>query len=262
MDITVDNIIWSPRRRRILDGVSLCVRAGQHVGIVGPNGSGKSSLLRCIYRYLKPDTGRVCLGGHDVWQLPAGIVAQSMAVVLQEQSGGEGLSAYEVVMGGRLPHQSILGGDTARDRRAVVDALDLVAMSAYADRQFSALSGGEKRRVMIARALAQDPKVLVLDEISNHLDLSSVLEIMSLLRRLPITILAVYHDLSLAATYCDYLYGLAGGRVVAEGESAQVITTPLIRQIFGVEALVDTLASTGQHRVTVLHNHAQTFDKK
>lgn len=228
----------------IVDAVDIIADAGQMIGLVGPNGSGKSTILRTIYRALRPVAGVVHLDDDDVWRLSARQSAQRSAVVAQETSADFDLSAAEVVAMGRSPHKRLLERDTTADARIVADALERVEMDGFGHRLFTTLSGGEKQRVLVARALAQQSRVLILDEVTNHLDIHAQLALMELVRGLGVTVIAALHDLNLAASYCDAVCLLHQGVVVAAGPVADVLTPQRLADVFGV------LAHCGIHPVT------------
>ncbi len=230
--------------KRIVHDVSLEVAAGSIVGLIGPNGSGKSTLLRAVYRMLRPAAGYVRLGSDDVWQLSARASAQRTGVVVQETPSDFAFTVAEVVQMGRTPHKGMLAGDTPDDAQIIASALERVQMRSFSERQFSTLSGGEKQRVLVARALAQQPKFLVLDEPTNHLDIHYQLEILELVKSLGITTLITLHDLNLAAAYCHALYLLNQGRIVAAGPPEDVLTPERLRAVFLVDAI------PGRHPVT------------
>lgn len=249
MKLDVQQISWSVEKRKIVDNVLLDVQPGEFVGLLGPNGSGKSSLLRTIYRVLRPDAGRITLDGDDVWQLDARQVAQRAAVVAQERGGEFDFLVHEIVMMGRNPHKGMWDRDQALDYALVEDALRRVGMEAFAQRSFRTLSGGEKQRVLVARVLAQQAKFLILDEPTNHLDIRYQLEILTLVKQVQVTTLAALHDLNLAAHYCDRLFLMQDGRVVASGKPADVLEPERIRQVYHVDAHVERHPLTGQLQV-------------
>ncbi|HZG06887.1 MAG TPA: ABC transporter ATP-binding protein [Streptomyces sp.] len=238
--------------RRLVRDVSLTAAPGEVVGLVGPNGSGKSSLLRAVYRVLRPDAGRVLVDGADAWSLPVRRLARTLAVVVQEPGTDFDLTVREVVAMGRTPHKRLLDGDTADDARLVESSLALVGAVELADRPFDRLSGGERQRVLIARALAQQPALLVLDEPTNHLDVRHQMEVLGILRRLPATVLVALHDLNLAAYYCDRLYVLKDGEVAAAGPPREVLTARLLAEVYGVAGEVVLHPRTGAPHVTFL----------
>ncbi|MEU6117841.1 ABC transporter ATP-binding protein [Streptomyces sp. NPDC047117] len=242
MRVDVEGVTVELAGSRIVEDITVRADAGQVVGVVGPNGSGKSTLLRCVYRALRPAAGTVRLDGDELHAMDARAAARRLAALPQESAAEFDFTAAEVVAMGRLPHHrgSPFGGRSAADAALCDDALERVGAGHLAGRGFRSLSGGEKQRVLIARALAQQPQVLVLDEPTNHLDISHQLDVLSLVRRSGLTVLAALHDLNLAASHCDLLYVLDGGRVVAAGPPYDVLRTELLAEVFGVRA----------HRVT------------
>lgn len=250
---------WSPadlarsREAPLLQSITLDVASGEFVGLIGPNGSGKTSLLRCAFRYAKPQAGIVTLDETDLWQASPRWSAQHVAVLLQELPDDFGLSVEQVVWMGRTPHKRLLDVDTPDDAAIVAKALGDVDMSAARNRAFATLSGGEKQRVLLARALAQQPDVLMLDEPTSFLDLHHQVELMRLIRSLKITTLATIHDLNLAAAYCDRVYVLADGEIVAHGTPADVLTVDLLARVFRVETLIDRHPVTHRPRITLVH---------
>lgn len=254
--LTLNDLAWSPsghghcHHQFQLRDASLQVGAGEFVGLIGPNGSGKTSLLRCAYRFSKPAQGTVQLAHQNVWQHSAKWCAQRIAVVLQEFPDAFGLRVDEVVAMGRTPHKGLFDGDTLQDQQRVHNMLAAVGMQGFEDHAFATLSGGEKQRVILARALAQEPQLLILDEPTNHLDPRYQLELLRLVKRLNIGTLASIHDLNLAAAFCDRLYVIDHGRIVASGTPHEVLTAELLRDVFGVDALIDTHPLSGYPRIT------------
>lgn len=249
MKVDVQQISWSVDKRKIVDNVLLDVQPGEFVGLLGPNGCGKSSLLRTIYRVLRPDAGLVTLNGEDVWKLDAHQVAQRAAVVAQERGSEFDFLVHEMVMMGRTPHKGMWDRDEQSDHQLVEESLRRVGMADFAQRNFRTLSGGEKQRVLVARALAQQAKFLVLDEPTNHLDIRYQLEILSLVKRLKVTTLAALHDLNLAAQYCDRLFLMQNGCVVASGKPAEVLEPERIRQVYQVDAHITCHPVTQQLQI-------------
>ncbi|MGV9385052.1 ABC transporter ATP-binding protein [Nonomuraea sp. NPDC003707] len=220
----------------IVHEADLLVDDGEFVGLVGPNGCGKSTLLRTIYRALRPAAGLITVDGDDVHRLPARQAAQRTAVVAQETPADLDFTVAEIVFMGRTPYKA----DAATDEELCARALDRVGLTGAADRIFAALSGGEKQRVLLARALAQQTRLLLLDEPTSHLDIRHQLEILHLVRELGIATLAVLHDLNQATAFCDRLYVMNAGRIVAGGPPEQVLTPELISQVYGVRAVQRT----------------------
>ncbi|MEV8552867.1 ABC transporter ATP-binding protein [Streptomyces glaucescens] len=251
-ELVIDAVTLTAGAHRLVEDVSLTARPGEVIGLVGPNGSGKSSLLRAVYRVLRPTAGRVGVDGTDAWSLPLRQLARTVAAVVQESGADLDLTAREVVAMGRTPHKRLLDGDTPEDAGLIESALAAVDATGLAHRPFDRLSGGERQRVLIARALAQQPSLLVLDEPTNHLDIRHQLDVLGTLRRLPATVLVALHDLNLAAYYCDRLYVLCDGKVTASGPPAEVLTPRLLADVYGVTSEVTVHPRTGAPQVTFL----------
>lgn len=238
MTLVADKISFSINERRILDEVSLHVKKNQCVGLIGPNGSGKSTLLKNMYRVLKPDSGTVLLDEEDLLKQSSKAVAKNIAVVGQETPVLFDFQVRELVSMGRTPHKKLFDIDSTMDVRIVKEALGQTGIAHLETRSFSSLSGGEKKRVMLARALAQQAQVLILDEPTNHLDIHHQLQLMDLINTLDLTIVAALHDLNIAAMYCDQIYVLKSGRIVCYGRPEEVLTPDILQEVFGVHAEV------------------------
>lgn len=240
----------------VLQDVSAAVERGQFVGVVGPNGSGKSTLVRAVSRVLQPKAGRVLLDGADIYRMKAHAVARRVAVVGQDHQVAFEFPVREVVMMGRAPHLSRFGLEGPRDWSVVREAMELTHTGEFAARPITSLSGGERQRCMIARALAQQPEVLILDEPTAHLDINHQIEILDLARRVTeergLATLVVLHDLNLACQYCDRLLLLAGGRVAAEGSPREVVTEERVRAAYGADVRVRLHPATGRPYVTLI----------
>ena len=220
----------------VLDAVSITASAGRVVGLIGPNGSGKSTALQLLYGALTPRTGSISLDGDFLRDLTRRQIARKVAVVVQERATELPYTVEEIVALGRLPHLRSFQRLSGSDRDIVREALERVSVGEFADRPFAQLSGGEKQRVLIARALAQQTPYLLLDEPTNHLDVRYQHELLRLVRTLDATIVIVLHDLNLAARYCDDLVLLSEGRVAASGAPHEVLTPTNIEQVYGVVA--------------------------
>lgn len=238
MDVKCEDIHYSIGEKKILNGVSLKVEGGQFQTILGPNGSGKSTLLKTIYRQLKPDSGQILLDGKSLDQVSLKGTAKEMAVVTQFNTLQFDCTVEEIVMLGRTPHLSFLQKESERDLLLVQDALDKVGMSEKKARYYSSLSGGEKQRIILARALAQEPKLLLLDEPTNHLDIKYQLEMLALVKELGINVLAVLHDIQLACRFSDYIYLLKGGEIVAQGVPRDAVTPQSLQAVYDVQSRI------------------------
>ncbi len=220
----------------VLSGAQLCTRPGQVVGLIGPNGSGKSSLLRCLYGMLRPDRGAVLIGDEPIESLSQRSIARAVAVVTQDAAAdGIGITVGEFVLLGRHVHRGDHQGFTDDDRRVTLEALELVNLSGFAERNLQELSGGERQRVMIARCVAQQSPVMLLDEPTNHLDVRYQHEVLTLVRSLEMDTIVVLHDLNLASRYCDHLVLLDQGRVVHQGSPGEVLLSDVLEPVYGIE---------------------------
>ncbi|MET1042927.1 MAG: ATP-binding cassette domain-containing protein [Microbacteriaceae bacterium] len=235
--------------RSIIDGVDLTAPGGSVTALVGPNGAGKTTLLRGVAGLLPLSAGSVRFDRDDLLQLGRRARARLVAVVEQELSAESSLSVRDAVELGRTPHRPMLAASAGDDGAVVTEALATVGMDGFADRLFDSLSGGERQRVHLARALAQQPQLMLLDEPTNHLDIRAQLSTLALLRRMArnsVTVVAALHDLTLAATYADHVVVLADGRVVAAGSPGEVLTAPIIHDVYGVQATVLQHPGTGR----------------
>ncbi|WP_329279213.1 ABC transporter ATP-binding protein [Streptomyces sp. NBC_00691] len=239
-----------------LRSVDLTVRPGETVGLIGPNGSGKTTLLRCVYGTLTPTAGRALLDGDDLHAMGPKARARRVATVPQDGTLEFELTVGELVALGRSPHKRFWEGDTGADRERAEDALARVGLADLADRPYPTLSGGERQRALVARALVQDPALLVLDEPTNHLDIRHQLDVLALVRTLGTTNLLALHDLNLAGAYCDRIYVLERGRLVTGGKPAEVLTPALLDAVYGVDAEVIPHPRTGNPTVLFVHRPA------
>ena len=251
MTIEGRDIDWSAAGRLIVDGVDCRVEPGSLVGVIGPNGSGKSSFLRCLAGLRTADDGVILVQGDTIGSLGRREVARRLAFLDQETTADLPLTVLEAVMLGRTPHKGLFDRDDDRDRAIAARALDATELTGFENRAWETLSGGERQRARIARAIAQEPSILLLDEPTNHLDVSHQLQVLRLVRGLGLACLAALHDLNLAAMFCDRLIVLHEGRVVATGAPADVLTTALVRDVYGVDCEIVTHPRTGRPVVTL-----------
>jgi iron complex transport system ATP-binding protein len=231
--------------RPIVKDIDISVPDGRFVGLLGPNGSGKSTILKAIYRVHRPAAGRVLLDGADLLSMPHKASARRIAVVAQESTVEFDFTVLEMVMIGRTPHKRAFDRDDETDRSIVAEAIERVGCERLAYRSFNTLSGGEKQRVLIARAIAQGADHLILDEPTNHLDIRYQIEVLELVAGFGMTILAALHDLSLAALFCDTVCVLSDGVVVTSGPPKAVITVEMVRHAYGADVLVVEHPETG-----------------
>lgn len=234
MELTVKDVSVSLNEKEIVKKVSLNTSDNTFVALLGPNGSGKSTLLRSIYRVLNPSGGTILFDGEETEKISNKKLAKSMAVVSQMNNLNFDFTVREIVMMGRTPHLNVLQTESNRDYEIVNSALENVGMREYANRSYTSLSGGEKQRIMLARAIAQEPKLLILDEPTNHLDVRFQLQILSIVKNLGINVLAALHDLTLASQFCDYLYILKDGKIDSEGKPDEVLTKETIKRVYDI----------------------------
>lgn len=256
--ITATGITWSVKRIALLHGIDLDAQSGQVVGLLGPNGSGKTTLLRLLAGLRAPKTGTVTYDGNNLAGFTRLEVARRLAVVEQDTTANGDLTVRQVVELGRTPFRGRFDALTETDEQIIDDALARVSIASRQHRIWHTLSGGEKQRAQLARALAQQPTEILLDEPTNHLDIHHQLELLELLRTLETTCIIALHDLNLAARFCDHLVILNSGKVAASGDPQSVLTTELIRDIYDVEALIDTEPVMGTLRVTYLGGTTRT----
>lgn len=243
IEIRVDSLSFSYGARSIFSNVSLTVQAGSFTGVVGPNGAGKTTLLKCMAGLLRPASGRVMLGDDDVSSLSRTAVAKTVAVVPQDHQVHFDFTVEEFVMLGRLPHHGRSLRQTRGDREIVARAMALTGVGALSDRSITALSGGERQRAAIARALAQEPKVLLLDEPTSHLDIGHQVDVLDLIHGMcvdqGVTVIGVFHDLNLAAMYCDQIIMMGGGTARWFGSPREVLTQDHVVSVYGDRVVVD-----------------------
>lgn len=240
MEIRTDDLHAMLGGTEILHGIDFTAGDRSLVGVIGPNGSGKSTLLKCIYRVLKPSKGAVFVDGQPLSEYRVRDSAKKIAVLAQHNFYNFEFTVQDVVLMGRAPHKRALERDSAADFKIVHEAMERVGVASLRDRLFSTLSGGEQQRVLLARALAQQTPCLILDEPTNHLDIKYQLELLDLVRSLDRTVIAAIHDLNIAAMYCDTIFVMQSGRIVAAGAPRDVLTRSLIRSVYEVDADVFT----------------------
>ncbi len=239
---------------KVLKGVDFCAAHGELLGVIGPNGSGKTTLLRTISRFLKPKVGTILLEGRDVLGMKDKDFSQVFAAVPQDTTINFDFSALDIVLMGRNPHLGRLERESEKDIEIARRCMERTNCGHLAERPITELSGGERQLVIIARALTQEPKVLLLDEPTSHLDINYQIEIMELLKRLTLheglIVIAVIHDLNLASQYCDRLVLLHEGKIVSLGSQQEVLTAENIKQSFGADVIVKRHALTNLCYVT------------
>ena len=240
---------------QLLEAVSLEVRSGSLLGLIGPNGAGKSTLLKCISQLLSPTTGRVCLDGVDLRRQSPQEIARHIALLPQSTTLNFAFSCLEVVLMGRNPHLGRFQAEGAHDRDLARQRMKDTETEEFVTRLITEVSAGERQRVLLARALTQQPRLLLLDEPTAGLDVQHQLQVFTLIRSLVrqgLTAVAVVHDLNLAARFCDRLMLLHRGKAHARGPVSDVLTAENLADVFRVKATVEPDPALGVLRVTVL----------
>lgn len=240
--LRVNGVTLGYGNRIVLRDIDLEVKPGEMVGIIGPNGCGKSTLIRGITGLITPRSGQIFINGQNIAKMSRGNLARVIAVVPQNPLLPGLFTAFEVVLMGRTPHLSRFGYEGERDLAITRRAMEATQTIAFAERRVGELSGGEKQRLTIARALAQEPEVILLDEPTAHLDISHQVETLDLFRELclerGLVAVAATHDLNLAAQYCDRLVMISQERIYCQGTPRQVINPQNIKQVYGTEVYV------------------------
>ncbi|MCR8644515.1 ABC transporter ATP-binding protein [Paenibacillus sp. N1-5-1-14] len=227
----------------IVKNVTLQVEEGEIVSIIGPNGSGKSTLLKGISRMIPCESGRVCIAGQELKDMHTKRISQMMCILCQQNQTPADMTVEELVSYGRFPHKKWYERLSSSDHEIIDWAIEKTGLSTYRKRHVNSLSGGEAQRAWIAMALAQRPKVLLLDEPTTYLDIAHQLEVLELVRslnkELGITVIMVLHDLNQASTYSDRICVIRNGVVALSGKPSEVLTHEMIRDVYGVEAEVE-----------------------
>jgi len=240
--LRINNIACRYEAANVLEDINFSAGESDFIGVIGPNASGKSTLLKSISKILKPHTGTVLLNERNLYTLKSVEVAKKLAVVPQESVISFAFTALEVVLMGRIPHLNRFQAEGTKDLAIVKQAMELTNTWHLAERPINQLSGGEKQMVIIARALTQEPKILLLDEPTGHLDINHQIEILDLIKRLNkekrMVIIAVFHDLNIASQYCDRLILLNKGKIYAAGRVKDVLTAENIERVYGIKVTI------------------------
>ena len=254
--IRLESLDFSYQKREIFSGLNLSVEEGEILAVIGPNSSGKTTLLKLIDGLLQPSRGRVLLRGRNLKNIPRSETARCIAVVPQAVEVPFSFLVAEIVLMGRAPYLGRFSWEKEKDLKTTREAMALTDVAGLENRPFLELSQGEKQRVLIARALAQEAKIILLDEPTSHLDIKHQVEINELIRRLNreknLTVVHVSHDLNLAAEYCHRMVLLHRGSVFSSGTPSAVITEENIQQVYETEVLVEKNALSGAPRITPL----------
>lgn len=251
--IRVEALSYSVDDVTILRDASLKVMQGQMVGIIGPNGSGKTTLLKHIYRALPANADTIYIDNKVIEGYEYSSTAKLMTVMKQENSSEFDFRVLDMVLLGRTPYRKHFESFHKEDYDKAINALKYVGMELAANKYFGTLSGGEKQRVLMARSITQETDIFVLDEPTNHLDVHYQWAIMKMIHNMKKTVLGVFHELNLAARYCDYLYVLRDGKIVRKGIPCEVFTEEVMKEIFRVDVSI-TVGKSG--RPYIIYNDA------
>lgn len=238
MDITIRELDVTIAGKEIVNNITMELQNKEFVGLIGPNGSGKSTILRTVYRALKKTRGNIFFDGVELEQVSVQESAQKLGVMKQIAQLAFDFKVIDLVLLGRTPYKKQLETDNAVDYELARTALAEVGMSAFENRNYNELSGGEQQRVMMATVLAGTPQTLLLDELTNHLDVYYQFHLLNIVKKLKTEVLAVMHDLNMAARYCDKIYCLQDGAIVAFGKPEDVLTPELIAKVFRIHTSV------------------------
>lgn len=236
--VEVKNLFYKTKDKIILNDISIKFPEKKFIGIIGPNGAGKSTLLKNIYGVLTPNSGNIFIDNKNIKKMNGKERAKKIAVLSQEDRENFDFSIEDIVEMGRYPYKSIFENYSKKDRDIAFNMLKKTGMEDYIGRNFKDLSGGEKQRVLIARALAQNAPILILDEPTNHLDIGYQLQLLHLIKHLDKSVIAALHDLNVAAIFCDYIYILKDGKLIEEGIPEKVLNKENLKNIFNIECYI------------------------
>ncbi|MDD2410676.1 MAG: ABC transporter ATP-binding protein [Candidatus Methanomethylophilaceae archaeon] len=255
MSLDIRDLFYNYDGKPVLKDVSFLVKEGEVLGILGPNGCGKTTLLGNLNRNLSPKGGCVLLDGEDLHNYKKKDIAKEIAVVPQDSRVGFSFTVREIVSMGRMPFQDAFQGDSSEDLRIIEDAMRKTNVLDMADRYVNTMSGGERQKVIIARAMAQTPKILLMDEPTLHLDISAQFDILDLVYSLSrsegLTVVIVSHDLPMVARYCDRILMIHDHTIHALGRTEEVLTPENMRTVFGVDAELSVDPKSGRNTITM-----------
>lgn len=241
-DFRARKLIAGYDNKMILNEIELKIPSNKISVIIGANGCGKSTLLKTLAKLIKPSSGEVTLDGKAISKIPPKQLARVLGILPQSPVVPEGITVADLIGRGRFPHQSLLSGWSKKDYDAVAEAMEIMKITEFANHDIDELSGGQRQRVWIAMALAQQTDILFLDEPTTFLDITYQVEILDLLtdlnRKYGTTIVMVLHDINLSARYADYIFALEKGKLVGEGKPSEIITSTLVKEIFGLNCTV------------------------
>jgi len=253
--LRIEDLTFAYREKPVLDNISLSIVKGEIIGIIGPNGCGKTTLLKHLNRNLDPNVGRVMLNDSDLNDLTKTEIARNIASVPQTNEIRFSFTARDIVTMGRMPFLEKFSGESTEDIKIVENAMERTNILDFADRYINTMSGGERQRVIIARALAQTPEIILLDEPTLHLDISNQFDALDLVKKLSdedgLTVVIVSHDLPMVVRYCDRIVMLKDHKIFAIGTPEEVLTPENMKEIFNIDAVLEKDDRTGQNIVRI-----------
>jgi len=249
----IESLMFSYEGKPVLDNVTLDIKKGEIIGILGPNGCGKTTLLKNLNKNLLPQGGSILLEDIDMKDMKKKDVAKKIAVIPQTNEIRFAFTAREIISMGRMPFMDTFAGESREDKELIEKAMERTGITEFADRYINTMSGGERQRVIIARALAQSPSVLLMDEPTLHLDICTQFDVLDLVYKLSkedgLTVVIVSHDLPMVVRYCDRIMMLKDQKIFALGTPEEVLTPENMREVFSVNAVLENDDRTGQNAV-------------
>lgn len=255
MMLEVQNLNYMVDGKKILRDINMSFKSHKFIGIVGPNGAGKSTLLKNIYGNLTPNSGEILVDGKNLKNFTRKQQAQKIAVLAQEESTHFDFTVAQIVEMGRYPYKGFLENYSKKDKEMARNMLRKAGVEQHINRSFASLSGGEKQRVLIARALVQETPILILDEPTNHLDINYQLQLLNLIKHLNITVISALHDLNIASIFCDEIYVMKDGKNVINGIPEEVITVENLKNIFGIDCYVSKNPLNHKMQISYMTEH-------
>lgn len=256
MTLETRDLKFDYNKKAVLDGIDLMIRKGEILGILGPNGCGKTTLLKNLNKNLSPHGGCVLLDGSDLEEMSKKEIARTVAVVPQGNDIKFAFTVRDIVSMGRMPFMRTFDGESSKDGEIIAEAMRRTGIEEFSGRIISTMSGGERQRVIIARALAQTPEILLLDEPTLHLDINAQFDVLDLVSELAekdgLTVVMVSHDLPMVARYCDRIVFIHDRKIHSMGSPEEVLTPENMAAVFGVDAELGTDSKTGR-RTVILH---------
>ena len=256
----IKDLKFTYNKKTVLDGISFDIKPGEILGILGLNGCGKTTLLKNLNKNLEPDDGAIFIGSEELSKMTKRSIAQQIAAVPQGNEIKFAFTVNDIVSMGRIPFLSTFSGESSEDLKIIDEAINMVGLEEFRERHINTMSGGERQRVIIARALAQTPKIILMDEPTLHLDINTQFEVLDLIYRLSrergLTVVIVSHDLPMVARYCDRIIMLKDRKIFASGLPEDILTSENMKEVFKVDAELSTDSKNGR-RTVILHGSIQ-----